>query len=196
MSAVLTFDEAAHEYRVGGQRVPSVTQLLSPLVDYSMVPRETLERAQALGTAVHKMTELYDNDDLDEDSLSEELQPYLEGWKKFRAEANFKPITVERRMSHPILRYAGTSDRTGEVKGRIAVVDIKKMFTLGPVIGPQLAAYLELHRREGLEVLDRYALGLRPDRTYRLKKYEDPLDWQCFLSHLTIHNWKLKHDHK
>ena len=48
MSA-LTFDEAAHEYRLDGRRLPSVTQLLAPLVDYSKVPRETLERAQALG---------------------------------------------------------------------------------------------------------------------------------------------------
>jgi hypothetical protein len=45
-----------------------------------------------------------------------------------------------------------------------------------------------------LKVLDRFALGLRPDGTYRLQPYSDPLDWQCFLSHVTIHNWKAKHE--
>lgn len=191
--STLTFDEAAHEYRIDGRRLPSVTQLLAPLVDYSMVPREALERAQALGTAVHKMTELHDNDDLDEDSLSDELKPYLAGWIKFRTECQFKPVTIEHRMAHPTLGYAGTSDRTGVIKGRLAVVDIKKMFVLGPHIGPQLAAYERLHQAEGLQVLDRFALGLRADGTYRLQHYTDPLDWQCFLSHLTIQNWKAKH---
>lgn len=191
----LAFDEAAHEYRLDGKRLPSVTQVLAPLVDFSMVPKDVLERAQALGTAVHRMTELYDNDDLDEESLSDELRPYLDGWKKFRAECQFEPVTIEHRMSHPVYRYAGTSDRTGVIKGRLAVLDIKKMMVLGPHIGPQLAAYEKLHQSEGLNVLDRVALGLRPDGTYRLKQYADPLDWQCFLSHLTIRNWKTKHEH-
>lgn len=195
MSA-LTFDEAAHEYRLDGRRLPSVTQLLAPLVDYSKVPRETLERAQALGTAVHRMTELYDNDDLDEESLSDELRPYLASWLRFRTECQFEPVTIEHRMSHPLYRYAGTSDRTGIIKGRLAVVDLKKMMVLGPHIGPQLAAYEKLHQAEGLKVLDRFALGLRPDGTYRLQPYTDPLDWQCFLSHLTIRNWKEKHGHR
>src|SRR4051794_27239936 len=118
----LAFDEALHEYRLDGRRLPSVTQVLAPLVDFSMVRKDVLERAQALGTAVHRMTELHDNDDLDEESLSEELRPYLAGWKKFRAECQFEPVTVEHRMSHPVYRYAGTSDRTGVIKGRLAVL--------------------------------------------------------------------------
>lgn len=194
MSA-LAFDEALHEYRLDGRRLPSVTQVLAPLVDFSMVRKDVLERAQALGTAVHRMTELHDNDDLDEESLSEELRPYLAGWKKFRAECQFEPVTVEHRMSHPVYRYAGTSDRTGVIKGRLAVLDIKKMMVLGPHIGPQLAAYEKLHQSEGLNVLDRFALGLRPDGSYRLQPFTDPLDWQCFLAHLTIRNWKAKHEH-
>lgn len=187
------FDEARHEYAVDGRKLPGVTSLLSPLVDYSAVPKETLERARQLGQAVHRMTELYDNDDLDEDSLSDELRPFLTGWMRFRTECHFEPLTIEHRMYHPVYRYAGTSDRTGVVKGRVAVIDIKKMFVLGPHIGPQLAAYEKLHQSEGMEVVDRYALGLRPDGSYRLQPFADPLDWQCFLSHLTIRNWKVKH---
>lgn len=196
MNAALIFDETSHTYEKAGKRLPSVTQLLAPLVDYSMVPRETLERAQKLGQAVHRMTELHDNDDLDEEDLSDELRPYLGGWKKFRLEAAFEPTTIEHRMSHPVFGYAGTSDRTGVVKGRLAVIDIKKMFTLGPHIGPQLAAYEKLHQSEGLQIVDRYALGLRPDGTYRLQPYTDPTDWQCFLSHLTIQNWKARHGYQ
>ena len=189
----LRFDPVGHVYMVGAQRVPSVTQILAPLVDYSMVPAATLERSRQLGQAVNRMTELYDLDDLDLDDLADELRPYLTAWIKFRAETGFVPETIEKRLYHPALRYAGTPDRSGLINGRRAVIDIKKMLTLGPVIGLQLAAYRELFEKAGTRVEDRYALGLRADGTYRLVPYTDKGDWPVFLSLLTTRNWKEKH---
>lgn len=189
----LIFDPVEHSYTVGAQRVPGVTAVLSPLVDFSMVPKAVLERAQQLGTAVHRMTELFDLDDLDEDSLSDELLPFLTAWRKFRAETGFVPELIEQRFHHPALRFAGTLDRTGLIGGRRAVIDIKKMLRLGPVIGIQLAAYQELCRVNGVEVLDRYGLGLRADGTYRLQPFKDKGDWPVFLSLLTLRNWRDKH---
>lgn len=193
--AELLFDPVEHVYRVGGHRVPSVTQTLAPLVDYSMVPKETLERARLLGQAVHLTTQLYDEDDLDMDALDDELKPYLTAWIRFRADTRFVPETIEKRLYHPTLRYAGTPDRSGIISGRRAVIDIKKMLVLGPVIGIQLAAYQELFRTCGTDVLDRYALGLRADGTYRLVPYTDKGDWPAFLSLLTIRNWREKNGH-
>lgn len=191
--STLAFDPANHEYRLGDTRLPSVTQTLSPLIDYSQVPPATLERAQQLGTAVHRLTELYDLDDLDTDSLSQELLPYLTAWMRFRAETGFVPELIEQRFHHPALGFAGTLDRTGVIGGRRAVVDIKKMLRLGPVIGVQLAAYKELCIKNGVHVDDRYGLGLRADGTYRLVPYKDPHDWPVFLSLLTLRNFKEKH---
>lgn len=188
----LLFDPVEHAYTVAGKRLPSVTQILSPLVDYSMVPRDVLERAQKLGTAVHRMTELYDLDDLDMDCLADELVPYLTAWIKFRAESGFVPETIEKRLYHPALRFAGTPDRSGLINGRRAVIDIKKMLTLGPVIGLQLAAYGELFAKNGTQIEDRYGLGLRADGTYRLVPFTDKGDWPVFLSLLTLNNWKVK----
>lgn len=190
---MLTFDEPSHVYRWNGEVVPSVTQILSPLINYSMVPPEALERARLLGQAVHRMTELHDLDDLDEDSLAPEMLPYLAGWKKFCTDVGFVPDTIEKRMYHPLHGYCGTSDRTGAVRGRRAVLDIKKMMTLGPVIGPQLAAYQATHNLEGAAIVDRYALGLRPNGTYRLVPYTDPTDFAAFISLLTLRKWKDKH---
>lgn len=195
MMAELLFDPVEHAYTVQGRRVPSVTQTLAPLVDYSMVPKDTLERARLLGQAVHRMTELYDQDDLDIDDLADELVPYLTAWIKFRAETGFVPETIEKRLYHPTLRYAGTPDRSGLIRRRRAVIDIKKMLTLGPVIGIQLAAYEQLFEKNGTHIEDRYALGLRADGTYRLHPYTDKGDWPVFLSLLTIRNWKEKHGH-
>lgn len=190
---MLTFDEAGHEYRWNGIVVPSVTQILEPLIDYSMVSKEVLERGQLLGTAVHRMTELHDLDDLDEEALDAEMVPYLDAWKKFRTDTGFVPMTVEKKLYHPALGYSGTSDRTGIVKGHCAVIDIKKMLTMGPVIGLQLAGYQALHNLDGANITARYALGLRADGTYRLQAYSDSTDFAVFLSLLTLRNWRKKH---
>ena len=194
--STLVFNEEKHEYSVSGVRYPSVTQILAPLVDYSQVPRAVLERARKLGQAVHRMTELFDLDDLDMDDLADELRPYLTAWNKFRAETGFVPETIEKRLYHPALRFAGTPDRSGLINRRRAVIDIKKMLYLGPVIGLQLAAYQELFEKNGTHVEDRYALGLRADGTYRLQPYTDKSDWPVFLSLLTTRNWKEKHGYE
>ena len=195
---MLTFDEPSHTYRYDGIVIPSVTQIIAPLSDYSMIDPAVLARAQALGTAVHRMTELYDKDDLDEDSLDEEFNGYLAAWKKFKQDIGFSPITIESKLCDKVRGFAGTSDRTGMVKNklgksRLAVIDIKKMYILGPQIGVQLAAYQHLHTVDGATVLDRYALGLRPDGTYRLKQYEEPSDSQEFFALLTHFNYRKKH---
>lgn len=190
---MLAFDPVDHVYTFGGNRVPSVTQILAPLVDYSMVPPATLERARQLGQAVHKLTELYDLEDLDTDNLPDELLPYLTAWMKFRAETGFVPETIEHPLFHPVLRYAGTSDRTGLIRRRRAVIDIKKMAMLSPVVGVQLSAYRELHEKSGTPVEDRYGLALRADGTYRLVPFVDKTDWPTFLALLTLRNFREKH---
>ncbi|WP_436972143.1 hypothetical protein [Paraburkholderia caribensis] len=190
---MLTFDPVGHVYRVGTRVVPSVTQTLAPLVDYSGVPAAVLERARQLGQAVHTMTELYDRDDLDMDNLSDELLPYLTAWIKFRQETGFTPELIEKRFHHPSLGFAGTLDRTGVISRRRSVVDIKKMLRLEPVVGVQLAAYKELCIKNGVQIEDRYGLGLRPDGTYRLVPFTDKSDWPVFLSLLTLRNFKDKH---
>lgn len=189
---MLTFNEEKHEYRWNGNVVPSVTQILSPMMDFSMVNPEILRRAQLLGTYVHRTTELYDKDDLDIDALPDEIKPYLNAWIKFKKECAFEPETIESKLYHKHLVFSGTSDRTGLVRGRRSVIDIKKMLSLGPVIGMQLAAYQALHSLEGEKIVDRYALGLRPDGTYRMVPYADPSDYPAFLSLLTIRNWRIK----
>lgn len=188
---MLTFDELSHTYKWHGAIVPSVTTIIAPLIDYSMVSPATLERGRLLGSAVHRMTELHDQDDLDEGSLDDLMQKYLEGWKKFRADTGFVPDTIEHRMYHPTHRYCGTSDRTGVIKGKKAVIDIKKMLTLGKVIGIQLAAYQAMHNLEGAGVTHRYALGLRPDGTYRLEPFINPNDFAVFIALLTVKNWRV-----
>jgi hypothetical protein len=193
----LLFEPDDHVYTHRGMVVPSVTQLLSPLVDMSGIPPENVEYARIRGEAVHLACELYDQDDLDIDTLDPVIVPYLGAWIKFKAETRFTVHTIEERIAHPIHRYAGTIDRTGHMGMHDvdAVLDIKAVAKLSPVTGIQVSAYKELAERDkGVTGLARYSVRLCNDGKYELKRYEEPDDFRIFLSLLNIHNWRKKHE--
>ena len=192
----IEFDEANHLYFVDGKPMPSVSSILSPLVDFSRVPPETLEYARQRGTAVHKATELHDLGTLDEESVDEAVRPYLEAWKRFRKETGFVPRLIESRVHHADYGYCGTIDRQGYMTKLAgspeAVIDIKTPVQLGPVVGIQLAAYQEALRSEGIQADLRFAVQLRSDGQYRLTAYTDKADFSVFVALLTIKNWREK----
>jgi len=192
---VLEFDEGPHVYRWNGKIVPSVTQVLKPLTDYSMVDADKLERARQEGVAIHKTVELYETGDLDAASLPEWLEPYLAAWMKFKAEMKFSVAKSEQRVYHRVYGYAGTYDLSGDMNGHDALVDLKRSFMAGPAIGLQLAAYLAAasFKAEALSSSLRYALQLRADGTYRLQEFTDKTDFQTFLAALTLWKWRAKH---
>jgi hypothetical protein len=183
---MLAFDPVKHEYRWNGAVVPSVTQVLSPLMQLEFVDADVLARAQAFGIAVHYACELHDTGRLDEAALDPELLPYLNGWRKFCAEHACEWDQIEERVYHPALRYAGTLDRHGLVDGNRAIVDIKSGTTLYASVGPQLAAYANTCPLPAL--LRRYAVRLYPDG-YELKQYTSPADWAVFASLVTLRSF-------
>lgn len=192
MDTQIRFDEATHTYWQGVERIPSVTQILAPLVDFSGIKMSVLERASARGHAVHYGTELYDQNDLDWASLDPELRPYIEAWAEFRLKTGFVPDLIEQRVFHPGLRYAGTLDRTGLLDGEPSVLDVKSSVTLYPTVGLQTVAYAEaLHagnptmpRHTG-----RYAVQVKKDGKYVLKHYTDKTDWPTFIALKTMMRW-------
>lgn len=191
----LVFIEQSHEYFLRGRKIPSVTQLLSPLYAeaFANIPRAALDAKAAIGTAVHLATELYDEGDLDEASLHPTVRAYLDGWKRFRDELTPDGFTAaELRRAHPLLGYAGTVDRELTWRGRPAVLDIKTTVLLYPAVGPQLSAYAMLASHSQDEQYARLAVQLTEDGRYNVHEYKDPIDRSCFLSLLTIHNWKAK----
>lgn len=194
---MLTFDQDSHTYRFAGLVVPSVTQILRPMMDLDHVEPDLLRRASAFGTAVHMACELDDNQQLDESALDANLMPYLAGWRKFCREHGCTWDWIESRVYHPTMRYAGTLDRHGFVDGFRAVVDIKSGTSLYASVGPQLAAYAHAHA-QGISqpamasVYRRYAVRLYPDG-YELKQYTDPTDWATFASLVTLRQFCGKH---
>lgn len=196
----LQFFEDGHRYLLNGQPVPSVTQVLEPLTDYSHVPPAVLAHAQAIGTAVHRACELFDRDDLVMDSLDPRILGYLAAWQRFKSETGFVVEAAELRLASDVYRVAGTLDRVGLLRGVLgkprAILEIKTTADFMPSFGPQLAGYWQLWRESKrlatsqLLATRRYAVQLREDGTYRLQRYADHADFSVFTACLTLFHWR------
>lgn len=186
LAADIHFEAEGHRYTVGGERFPSVTEVLDPLLELDGIPKAVLKAAAEFGTHVHMACHLFDRGVLDEPALDPHLAPYLAGWKLFLRETKSTVVATELRVGHAKLRYAGTLDKIIVYRGKHVLLDIKSG-EVPRTVGPQTAAYNEA---AGLTLSGRYCLQLRPDATYRLTKLSDPTDWSIFLSALNLHRWR------
>lgn len=201
MSAVFHFDAETHTYTLDGRKLPSVTQILKRLSReaYRFVDRKVMDKAAALGTAVHKLIELDIEGTLDEDALAPELHLYLTSWRTFLATSGFRPLLSESLVYSTRYGYAGTLDLLGELHDFIALIDAKRCASVPVTAGPQTAGY-ELAARERFpeifnsgKPVKRFALQLNTDGTHRLVPFKDPNDARVFLSELTSRNFLSQH---
>ena len=208
MSGFFFFDAATHTYTVDEVRKKSVTEIISPLVDFSMVPESALEFARDRGTNVHKACELTDLGVLDFETLDERLQGYVMGWQKFMME--FMPTWdhIELPLYSEFYGFCGTPDRAGRVDVKEGkkitqkkiVLDIKSSAQLSPVVGVQLSGYATLLQRgisetdlkPEFEADELWAVQLKNDGTYRRKVYTP--QHPVFLGLLAVSNWKERYD--
>lgn len=197
----LAFDKANHAYTFDGKPVVNVTRICGLLNSYAGIPADVLARAADRGDAVHYATELYDQDDLDIETMPDEVTGYVCAWMRFRAETGFKPTHIEQRVYSERYRYAGTLDRAGTFEslkgvkaGEACLVDIKATASLMPAVGPQTAAYAQaLEESAGLRVKHRFAVQLKPDGNYNLEKLSNPADLSVFLAALSVYSWRARH---
>lgn len=203
MMEALRFDEPSHTYWVGAQRLPSVSEVLLPIQDFSGIPRNVLEAKANLGKVIHASAALDDVGDLDESTVYPLAQPYLDAWRKFRREfERFEFSLIEKPLVDTKLGFAGTPDRLAfDERGKGWVIDIKSTVEISPVVGVQLAAYGALaqqHFRDlfsatGVQHLNYAAVQLKPDGKYVFEEIRAASEWPTFLSLLNVRNWKAKH---
>ena len=206
----LVFDAATHTYRVRGLLVPHITEIVPS--NYDHVPPARLEIARQRGTAVHKLTELFDLRILNWMMVDPKLTPYLEAWVKAvqEYELEFEDCDVERRLYHPLYRYAGTGDRprawlrppgVGQ-RRRLATIEIKSIAKMDENVDLQTAGQqcAENYRARLLgipETEDRWGFQLKPNGKFRAYPYEDhKRKQQVFLGYLTTLNWEVEHGKK
>ena len=187
----LEFDEALHQYKMGGIIFPSVTQVMQPLHDKvygTDISPMTMEKAADRGTRVHRSIEQYEKFGFK--SADEDCKPYFDAYLQFKHDFSLEVIASEKRFYHKAFMYAGTCDlimQDGEIN---ILADIKttqavhrKMWAV------QLAAYAE-----GLKSFDSTlihkvgVIHLKKDGTYTW--YELKPDFSTFLACLQIHNFK------
>ena len=144
---MLTFDQEKHLYYWKEKYVPNVTRLLSEygLINFEGVPKERLDYKSALGTAVHRAIHLYNEDNLDEESIHPEILQYFNAYKKFTEVYKFEPRYTELRMFSKKYMFAGTLDAQGLFfcggKEIESIIDWKCTFSLYPSASIQTAAY-------------------------------------------------------
>ena len=169
------------------------------VVDLSMVDPDVLMAAQRLGTAVHLACEFDDKGTLDEESVSDPVRPYLEAYRKFKAECRPAWILVEHRVFHPLMQYAGTLDREGGLMGKACVLDIKSGIEHFST-GMQTSAYAEaLNAMTGERVRRRrFGLYLKDTGNYVLRDLDTEAihehDFRDFCNALGVFRIKQRHN--
>jgi hypothetical protein len=190
---VLAFDATAHSYTLDGRRLPSVTQVLEQLTDFSFVPAATLERSRQLGNAAHRMIELDVTNTLDVDSLTGPLVGYFAQWRAFLAKTGFRVKHCELRLASARYGYAGTLDLLGTFPGDSddTLIDAKSG-AVPKTARPQTAGYSQLVVENGIcqRPPKRRALDLKEDSWRLTEPYTSREDWATFLACLTLFRWR------
>lgn len=196
----MQFDEATHTYTLNGRVVPSVTQILLQVVDFSMVSDEVLARKCAIGKALHECIH-YDHDgSLDEDSIDASVQPYFDGWRKFVVDAgrSLDITAAEKPMASTKYGYGCTPDIWGVLDGVPAVIELKSSTVIHPAVALQTAAQVEVLIENSFlpdrasKVL-RFALQLKPNGKYTVKEFTSPGDFGVFIALRSVWGWKAQH---
>ena len=184
----VVFDEATHEYRVEGRKLPSVTGILKEagLIDDTFMDPSALQR----GTFVHQACEYDDVGDLDESTVDAAILPYVQAWRRCKSEMGFKVLEIEKRVYHQPLDYCGTLDRIVELRGRRILIDIKTG-SGAAWHQVQTSAYaLAMKWEDPLTVLDRAAVYLTAEGGYKFCEHKQRLDFDVWKAAVTLAAWK------
>lgn len=107
----VTFEPEGHAYTWNGRRLPSITGILKDegFIDTTFFDEWSRDKGSMVHLACH-----YDlAGELDEDSLDDEIRPYLAAFRKFMAESGFKVDKSEVPGVNTTYLYAGTPDLVG-----------------------------------------------------------------------------------
>ena len=171
----IEFDSDNHIYTVDGRRVPSVTDICSPITDehYGSINSAILEMASRRGTAVHEATELMDFGELPEDDP--EIEGYINAYLDFLLDYQPKWNYIEWIGYNDELNYCGTIDRAGTVGNEFWVMDIKT--TASPNRANYIATCCQTRAYammlEAEQSCKRKILYLKKDGSYRIVDCED-----------------------
>ena len=146
IASSLEFNEEKHKYTVkdeAGTRyiLPSVTEIKAPYdPDFTIIPREILERKTSIGVHVHKKAEAEHKEDANINPFAEigeiqdkEIAGYSKAMDNYMKdyESNDRGIYLkEVKLFNPLHMYAGTADCIEIIDGRLTIIDYKTVAKL------------------------------------------------------------------
>jgi hypothetical protein len=197
---MLKFNEEKHEYTYNGKVIPSVTTVINKVLYDDFMFAKYKDKAK-IGTAVHKVCELYDKNILDEGSLNNVLMPYYMSYKRFLRDFETSILINENRFYNEKYGYCGTIDRIVYSKklNTLDLIDIKTGAKTERTKF-QLNAYffgikekqriIEIQKEYNLTI-NLKALHLKDDGTYQIVSYEQDLDChRLFLNALQVYKFR------
>lgn len=183
-----SFDPDKHIYTLDGKVIPSVTQVLP--YNYG----NNAEYARQRGIYVHTMIELFNKQDLDEDNLDPELQPFLDAYKRFLVEGKMEGIIdIKSGQPHPCTPLQLVAYKLLYEEGVCVEEDCLKL----PVF--EVKMYHPTYRYAG--TIDIVAIGhqiqalyLQRGGTYKLEDHTKDYrkNKNIFLSFLVSYQWKVE----
>lgn len=188
-----------HRYRLDDRPILGVTKVLdlTGLSDFSgpWFTPEVRDRGAHVAAAIA----LDHREELDEAALDPQLAPYVEAHRAFLRDSGSVVEFSEQIVCDEAYGYAGTLDEIviQERNGRPRRILIDVKLGLYDSVAVQLAAYAraarDLYYPQAV-VLERRALWLKPDGTYRLTDpFADPVDEHTFLAALKVVRWRQAH---
>ena len=195
MSEII-FNEANHSYTHGGEPIINVTTLLEIVgySDFSAVNQDRMEASNEFGAHAHKASYLEDIEELDENSLSAPLRPYLEGWRKFKRENRVTFVARERIVHSHRFNFVGTLDCVFEATPRkrvkLILADLKTSKNLYPATKIQTQLYKIAYEEEtGKKINERWCIRLK-ENDYKVDPYKERTDNIYALS--ALHTYKFR----
>lgn len=181
-----------HVYTVAdGRHPPSVTGIMSALgfVDLSMIPPDKLEIARVRGVATHDAIQFLEENDLDWDTVSNEIRPYLDAFLLFREQTGYRSRVREQKLFCPALFYCGRLDAIGGMTKlgiEEALLDYKTGIKL-KATRIQTAAYGVAIEKP---LIPRYSLHLKKTGKYELVSHKDNNESWAQANHRDYNDWR------
>ena len=173
------------------RETPSVTEVMRPFIDFSMIPDDVLEYASERGSAVHQICASIAQG-LWVTNILEEYSGYIKSFHLWFDSQVQSVIQVEQRLYDNDFGFNGKPDFIGILKSNeIVLIDWKTPVALQKTWQAQLAAYQHLARKNGFAIQSAGSLRLNPDgKVPKMKWYENSVrDFNAFLNALNAFNF-------
>ena len=147
----------------GVMKLPSVTTVLSPFSDFSMIRPEVLKLASERGTRVHAACAIYTKGLWADSALYPGDGPFFDSFLNWVVISDVEFVSVEEEFADPHLGYMGHPDAIVRYPGDqgLTIIDYKTPMSISRTWYPQIAAYAHLARKHGHDVRRGLAVRLR-----------------------------------